>query len=478
MFWKKTAEKTKTLAFHLTLIYAVTFTASSAAFFFFTHALIDRFSLRQVDLRLTTYWDQLTNEIEMDLVPSLDRELKERATARGTEKVFYQILDRNGRIVASSDLSGWSSVRVDRLRLVEAGRGKPLFETVRVHDLRRVLRVMYAPILGDKVFMAGVSLAEFEALLNRLAEVFAIMVIAAGILGVSLGWQMSRKAMSGVEEVTRAASVIAGGRFDQRVNVSGQGREITDLCVTFNGMQDTIRRLISQLKETSDAIAHDLRTPVTRIKGAAETTLLSDAGLSEYKQLAENICEETELLLGIINTNLEISEAEAGLAKVKTSPFDLGKLAAEAVNLFSPLCEEKGISLSYNGPQSLAFESDVLKIQRILGNLLDNASKFTPRGGAITVTLAVSAENTALSVSDTGPGIPEKDIPNVFTRFFRLDESRNTVGNGLGLALALSTARLLGGDILLESSPQKGSTFTLMLPPPTTSPDRHNITKQ
>ena len=464
MSWKRLADRTGTLAFRLALLYAVIFVVSSAAVFWVTHVLIQRFTLHQMDLRLATYWYQLTNELEMDLVPSLQQELTERANARGTEKVFYQILDENGKTVASSDLSGWSAVGVDPGYLKRAHAGETLFATAPVPDLRRRLRVLYAPILDDKVFLAGVSMSEFDGLLGRLSEIFAAMVLVMAVLGVSVGWQMARRAMSGVEEVTRTASVIAGGRFDLRVNVAGQGREIAELCRTFNVMLEYISRLIRQLRDTGDAIAHDLRTPVTRIRGAAETTILSRGGIEEYRVMAANIIEETELLLRIINTNLEISEAEAGLSKVRQDDLDLGHLVREAASLFSPLCEQKGISLSVEAPESLAYTGDVLKIRRVLANLMDNAVKFTPSGGRISVRASRNDECMELSVADTGPGIPAEDAARVFTRFLRLDESRNTMGNGLGLALARSMAHLMGGDIRLESEPGCGSTFTLTLP--------------
>ena len=455
--------KTKTLAFRLAVLYTLLFVFSSTVVFWITHALVERFVLHQLDLRLTNYWVQLTNEMEMDLVPSLQDELDQKAKARGTEKVFYNIIDHSGKTIASSDLSGWSRVTISYEYLVRTLKNEPKFLTARVNDLRRRLRVMYAPIMDDKIFLAGVSMAETDSLMKLITEVFLGMALFSILLGVSVGRQMALRAISGVEEVSRMASFIAKGRFDMRVDAAGKDEEIARLALTFNTMAENIQTLVKEMKEVNDNIAHDLRTPVTRIRGMAETNLITNASLSEFQDMAVAIIEESDRLLRIIATILEISETESGIVEVSKNELDITHIVKEGISLFAPLCEEKNIQIEITAPFYTSFVGDTLKMQRIISNLLDNAVKFTSPGGRINVRITDDGSEIQIMVQDTGIGIPEKDQPLVFKRFYRTDRSRNTKGHGLGLALALSMARIQGGDITVTSSPGKGSTFTVHL---------------
>jgi signal transduction histidine kinase len=229
-------------------------------------------------------------------------------------------------------------------------------------------------------------------------------------------------------------------------------------------MLDRIQALLTEIKEMSDNIAHDLRSPITRIRGIAEVTLTTGKSLGEYEAMAASTIEECDRLLDMINTMLMISKAEAGVDHLTREEIDLAKVVQEACKLFEPTAEDKGIALGCHLPGESHILGDTQMIQRMLSNLLDNAIKYTPPGGSVRVSVSENDGQVVVSIKDTGIGISPRDLPHIFERFYRGDESRSQSGIGLGLSLARAIARSHGGDIATASTPNQGSTFTITLP--------------
>jgi signal transduction histidine kinase len=301
--------------------------------------------------------------------------------------------------------------------------------------------------------------------LEEYRHISAAVILAGLLLAASLGWFMARRALGGVERVTETARGIGQGDFARRVTVSNRGDEIDNLATTFNVMLDKIQSLILELKQVTSDIAHDLRSPITRIRGMAETTLLGDKTMQAYQDMAGLVVEESDRLVVIINSLLEIAEADAGVAQLTRSDFDMTVMVQDAVELFRPVAEDRGIAFYLTAPSGqLIFKGDKGRLQRVLANLIDNALKYTGPGGRVLVSVQDELSHIKVSMADNGIGIKEHDLPHIFDRFYRADRSRSTCGNGLGLSLAQAFVKAHQGHIDIESSPDKGSTFRIVLP--------------
>jgi heavy metal sensor kinase len=451
-----------TLAFRLTLWYAGVFLVSAAVAFAFFYYLVTSTLRARTDQDLLSEARAFSSVMTLQGVEAVKRQALLESHAAGEKKIFFQLLYPDGRLFSSSNMSYFSNIPVSReaiTRLLE--QQEPVFATVSSPDHRHEIRVVYALLGPGLIIHLGQAMEGLTGFIEAFQRIFILTMAALFLLAVAVGWFMARRAMSGVADVTRTARRISEGRLDERVPVTRSGEEIDQLAATFNLMIDRIQGLVADIREMTDNIAHDLKSPITRIRGQAELALTTGGPLEE---LAGTAIEESDRLLTMIDAMLFISRTEAGVTRPELKPLDLAALVRDACELFRSLAEDKRIRLAWSAPERLPLMADTPLVQRMLANLIDNAIKYTPAGGEVAVTLEPSAEGAAVvRVRDTGPGIPDGDLPHIFERFYRGDPSRSQPGAGLGLSLARAVARAHGGDITVASSPA-GSTFTLRIP--------------
>ena len=275
---------------------------------------------------------------------------------------------------------------------------------------------------------------------------------------------MAKRALSGVEKVTQAAVDITHGAFGRRVPVTSNGDEIDRLADAFNTMVDRVQELIGQMKEITENIAHDLRSPITRMRGLAEMALTGDNTNDNDPIVTGTIIEECDRLLEMINAMLDISEAESGLMKLKAEPVDIVVLLHDVSDLFQPVAENRGINMALDTPHSITVFGEPKKLQRVFSNLIDNALKYTLPGGSVHISIRETNNSIVVTIRDSGLGIAAEDLPHIFDRFFRGEKSRSTQGNGLGLSLAQAFVLVHGGTITATSTPGQGSQFVVTLP--------------
>jgi signal transduction histidine kinase len=395
----------------------------------------------------------LKNQIELEI------------ESEGKDRIFIRLMDLQKEVIESSDMSTWGNVPapegMEKLSMDEA-----MFETLRIPgNGEHHVRVISKRITQGYILQLGSSMHDDEELIGVFNRIAATSVIVLLISCSTMGWFMARRAMSGVERVTRIAEGIGKSDLTSRVPLGDEGEEIDNLARTFNDMLERIQEAVTELKDVTNNIAHDLRSPLTRIRGIAETTMTGLQNIDEYREMAGIIVEESDGLVSMINVMLDIAMTEAGVRGKELSNVDMRRLMKKAYEVFRTIAEYKGVFLRTNiTTEPLIVRGDLSQLQRMISNLLDNAIKFTPNGRSVTLGLAADRSHTIISVTDDGIGIPEQDLPRIFERFYRGDQSRTTPGNGLGLSHVQAIVHAHGGKIKAESSPGKGSIFTVILP--------------
>jgi heavy metal sensor kinase len=450
----------------LTLWYAGIFTVSSFVAFLLFYILITSFIRGRTDQELLSQVNRFSTLLATEGVEAVKSAAVIEAQAAGIKKVFFRLLSLNGQVFSSSNISYWKDIDINEAAIKKLLRGSSyVFETMTIAGHKDEVRILYTLLSPSIILQVGQAMESYSRFLDAFKGIFITTMTFLIVFAAGVGWFMARRAVSGVEAVTQTAQKITGGTLEERVPVKARGDEIDQLAITFNQMLDRIQILVTEIKEMSDNIAHDLKSPITRIRGIAEVTLMGEKSMGEYEGMAASTIEECDRLLDMINTMLMISKTESGVNKLSREEIDLAGLVREACELFEPTAEDKKVSLSCDVPTRSHFIGDRRMIQRMLSNLLDNAIKYTPSGGTVNVSLLESnGKEVIITVRDTGVGISPIDLPRVFDRFYQCDQSRSKPGIGLGLSLARAIARAHGGEIMAMSTLNQGSTFSIILP--------------
>jgi signal transduction histidine kinase len=454
----------RTTAFRLTLVYLL-------IFILFAASLLGYFALNT--RRLIT--EQITGTIDGEV-----RGLTEQYDQGGLRRLFatvqvrsrqpgsslYLVTTPNGEGLAGNisalqqgvlDDPGWHETSYRRL---EAPGAQPAAE-------HRAL--VYVLQLGGFHVLVGRDLEERERLYDIVSNAgrwsFALVVV----LGLAGGFFVSRRVLNRIDAMTGTSQAIMAGDLSGRLPVDGTGDELDRLANAVNAMLDRIVALMRGLSEVSDNIAHDLKTPLTRLRNRCEQALRSSTDDAEYRAALETTIEESDGLIRTFDALLMIARAESGHARDNMSEFDAAEIARDISELYEPLAEEKGLALKVDAAAATPVRGNRELVSQALANLVDNAIKYAAPGESngspaeIVVKAGNDGERITLSVEDRGPGIPEADRGRVVERFVRLEQSRSEPGSGLGLSLASAVARLHGGELKLEDN-QPGLKSTIALP--------------
>ena len=455
-----------TLAFRLTLWYAGIFLVSSCVAFLFFYLLITTVIRDRTDQDLLEEARTLASIRSLRGIEVAQQQAVLEAQAAGERKIFFRFLYPTGIVFSSSNMSYWRDIEIKRKAIDQLlADDQPVFDSIRTPDRRHQIRVLYVLISPSVIMQLGQSMESYTRVIEAFRKIFITTMAILFFLAAVVGWFMARRALAGVETVTQTARRISNGSLQERVPVKKQEDEVDQLALTFNQMLDRIQTLVTGIKEMSDNIAHDLKSPITRIRGMSEVTLTTGASLNDYENMAASTVEECDRLLDMINIMLFISKTEAGVGQLDKKEIDIVGVVRDAFDLFHSAAEEKKLKVVCHVDSGLKIYGDIRLIQRMIANLLDNAIKYTPSDGKVEISVqADSDQQVQVIVKDTGIGISKEDLAHVFERFYRCDPSRSQSGTGLGLSFARTVARAHGGDITVESTPDQGSTFTVTLP--------------
>lgn len=399
-------------------------------------------------------------------VPAVQREATLESESEGINHVFFRVLSSDGTLVAHSNLVSWRGLMALGNPTGALSEGNLYrIDTTLVEGHKHHSRILTGRLGTDYILQIGHSLKDDEHFLKDLKDILAGFGAGAVVVGLVCGGLISWRATAGINEITKAARVIAEGQFDTRVATLKLKGEVETLAVAFNTMLDRIQTLIAGMQEVTDNIAHDLRSPITRIRAAAELTLQGARDPEEYIAVMGSTVSECDRLLALLETMLFISEIESGTREARVENVDLVPLLHEACDLFQPIAEDKQIALALASDSDQCFvRGEFASLQRLVANLLDNALKYTAEGGRVTVALKTYRREAVLSFEDNGIGISEADLPRIFDRFYRCDKSRHQSGTGLGLSLVKAIVQDMGGGIEASSQLGRGTLVTVSLP--------------
>jgi len=355
------------------------------------------------------------------------------------ERLFVRVVDRGVEAVVLSMPEGWdpksletASARLDDGTLVQVGK----------------------------------STEAREALLARFRATLGIVTLSIVVVALTGGWLATQSALSPIRRLTHAVRrIIRTGRTDARVPLAGTQDALDELTTLFNAMLDKIEGLVAAMRGSLDNVSHDLRTPLTRLRGTAEMALAGPADVERYREALAECVEETDRVLVMLNTLMDISEAESGAMQLQREPVHLSEIVGRAVDLYRDVADAKGVTLHVAvAADEAVVGADRTRLEQVAANLLDNAVKYTPTGGRVDIAVRREGSAAVLRVADTGPGIPRTELSQIWDRLFRGDASRAERGLGLGLSLVKAIVEAHGGTVAVESEPGRGSTFTVKVP--------------
>ena len=389
--------------------------------------------------------------------------INERSNPERGSSMLYLLTDQRQHPLAGN-LSRWPDLEVEkdgwmRFRLNADGQ----------RDGPHIAQATSFVLAGGVQLLVGRDLAENVAFRNRIVAALASSGALMVVLGLIGGIVLSRRALARIETINRTSDRIMAGEFGRRVPLKGSGDEFDRLAQNLNAMLDQIERLMAGMRQVTDNIAHDLRSPLGRLRSRIEVALLEPPSTERYRDVLQQTIAEADHLLATFTALLDIAEAEAGSPRGRMAPLDLGAFARDLADIYEPVAEENGLRLTVEtGPGPIEVRGDRHMLSRAVANLVENAVKYTPSGGAVAIRVDTDGAMARLAVADNGPGIPAAERERVFDRFYRLEASRTTEGNGLGLSLARAVVRLHGGTIALDDNkPGLKAVVTLPLAPMT-----------
>jgi signal transduction histidine kinase len=389
-------------------------------------------------------------------------------TAPDVRTLFVRLISPANVAVFVAAPPGWIETQVEHFPVPEMGGviAERKTQTVRVpQNALRDYTIATHPLPDGWLLQVGRLTDSRPVLLAPLRRAFikggGVALLLSIIGGTVLAWRATRP-LRLVSSTTRR--ILETGDLAARVPGSPGSGELDVLVSQLNTLLDRNAAHVRVLRDTLDNLAHDLRTPLTRLRGTAELAMQDNNDPVEARGALADCVNESDRLLHLLETLLDISAAEGGALKLNRTRFDLRFLAERAADLYLEVAEEAQITVTLELPKAVEVEADAIRLGQAINHLLDNALKYTPKGGEVTLAVSHETSGACVTVTDTGPGVPEKERASIFRRLYRSDSSRSQRGFGLGLSLAKAIAEAHGGTITVDDAPGRGARFRLSLP--------------
>jgi heavy metal sensor kinase len=438
---------------------------ASGIFIYFKNSLQD-----SIDAKIRSIGEVLSSSMTeahgASVFGNFERYL-ENVLGRKPKGKFIQIMDSSGRIGAKmSDIEG-EALPTSFNALERAMRGEIVYETIERTKPR--LRMVTIPIMDNKkvtsVVQVGTSLEDFDETIRKLLLIIIISIPTSIIVTIVVGYFMAKKALRPVDQIRRAAVKISSSNLDEKIDITGRRDELGRLAETFNAMIGRLKDAFQRINQFSIDVSHELKTPLTILKGETEVALRKEREKDDYQKLLLSNLEEIDRMSCIIDDLLLLSKADTKEIKLNIEEVALRDLIMDVCMNMKVVADKKSVELQISELEDVRLKGDELKLRRMLLNVVENGIKYSHVGGKVSVSSYVNDGYARIDVKDDGIGISEEDIKYVFDRFYRADRSRKREsGSGLGLSISRWIAGAHKGSIEVKSQPAQGSVFTIKLP--------------
>lgn len=458
----------RSLAVRLSVWFALMFTVGFTAIFGLLYWTLARQLERQeaeaLELRLQQYADIFA----ANGLNGLRQRVAEDSASPRVRSLFIRLVGREGEPLWGIIPPGWIDADAQSVKVPDGWGGwtERRTYTVRVpRDELQDLAVVGRVLPGGLLLQVGRSTDSRAVVLAPLRRTFGWVSGAVVIIGFGAGVVAARRATRPLRDVIETAQrIVATGALDARVPAPKREDDVAELVRAFNTVLDKNAGLLRAMREALDNVAHDLRTPLTRLRGTAELALQAAATGSGAQQEALAECvEQADDVLRLLRALMEISEAEAGMLKLEKTSCDVGELARSAAELYSEVADAKAVTLRVEVAGVVPVMGDATRLRQAIANLVDNAVKYTPPAGSVTMRATADKGDAVVTVSDTGPGVPAAEQPRVWERLYRGDSSRSERGLGLGLSLVRAIVEAHGGRVALRSGTEGGAVFEVRI---------------
>jgi signal transduction histidine kinase len=452
-----------TFSLKLSVLYALFFVVSSSGLFVVAYYLIDNLI------------EQREREIVRDRIQEYRawygegglRALKARFDQQSdtAKDIFFaRIVGPLNQVLFVSFPKGFKGVDIGQLRAMPRTE-EDLWLTIKDQAEKEAWTIGVAALPGGLKLQVGKSSTQAQELLSFFRTVFLMFSVPILLLGIIGGGLLTFRAIRPIRHLIQTVrDILKTGKMSLRVPVRGERGEMVELVSLFNQMLDRNDSLIEAMHQSLDNVAHDLRTPMTRLRGVAELALQDARDQNACREALADCMEESERVLTMLNTLMDVAEAEIGVMRLEMTEVSVPELIDSIIDLYEVVAEDKGISITRHLPQELPIRADRTRFQQVIANLLDNAIKYSGEGRDIELSAREEGDWAVITVSDQGIGIPPSDINRIWDRLYRGDHSRSQRGLGLGLSFVQAIVHAHGGTVSVLSELNKGSTFAIRLP--------------